>query len=107
MEDVTKSELIKIFFEVENLTALPSSLPISNEESDVSDFSVNSSIVDFCEKQYKKTIDKANDLISQQMNVEVGKTDIASYNKAKELFYKHRSLWTQVKKDTVLIKKEM
>jgi hypothetical protein len=107
MEDVTKSELIKISFEVENLTALPSSLPISNEESDVSDFSVNSSIVDFCEKQFKKTIDKANELISQQMNVEVGKTDVASYNKAKELFYKHRSLWTQVKKDTVLIKRNL
>jgi len=91
---ILKSELIDICFDIEE-----------TENQDISEISVNNSIIQFCQKSFENTIEEANGLISQQMSVIVGKDDLKAYEEAKRLFYIHRNLWIKVRKDTELIKK--
>lgn len=94
MDSINNNQLIKVSFEIDE-----------NNDSEVSQISVNNSMIQFCQKSFKNTISSANELILKQIDFEVGKNDLKSYELAKDLFYKHRNLWIKVKKDTDIIKK--
>jgi hypothetical protein len=96
MDSINNNQLIKVSFDIDE-----------NNDSEVSQISVNNSIIQFCQKSFKNTINTANELILKQIDFEVGKNDLKSYELAKDLFYKHRNLWIKVKKDTEIIKKEI
>lgn len=94
MDSINNNQLIKVSFEIDE-----------NNDSEVSQISVNNSMIQFCQKSFKNTIENANELILKQIDIEVGKNDFKSYELAKDLFYKHRNLWIKVRKDTDIIKK--
>lgn len=93
---MSNSELINISFD-DNVQDL----------KEVSEITISSAITSFCKKSFQQTIINANSLIKSQMNIEVDKNDKQSYELAKDLFYKHRNLWIQIKKDTEIIKKNI
>jgi hypothetical protein len=93
---MSNSELINISFDDD-----------VKDLNEVSEITINNAITSFCKKSFQKTIINANSLISSQINIEVDKNDKQSYELAKDLFYKHRTLWIQIKKDTEIIKKNI
>jgi hypothetical protein len=93
---MSNSELINISFDND-----------VKDLQEVSEITINNAITSFCKKSFQQTIINANSLIKSQINIQVDKNDKQSYELAKDLFYKHRTLWIQIKKDTDIIKKNI
>lgn len=68
---------------------------------------ITNQITKFCRVSFEETVNTANELISSQMTIVVGKDDKKSYDEAKELYSKHKNLWVKIDKDTDLIKKSI
>ena len=68
---------------------------------------ITNQITKFCRVSFEETVNTANQLISSQMTIVVGKDDKKSYDEAKELYSKHKNLWVKIDKDTDLIKKSI
>jgi hypothetical protein len=68
---------------------------------------ITNQITKFCRVSFEETVNTANQLISSQINIVVGKDDKKSYDEAKELYSKHKNLWVKIDKDTDLIKKSI
>jgi hypothetical protein len=68
---------------------------------------ITNQITKFCRVSFEETVNTANELISSQMTIIVGKDDKKSYDEAKELYSKHKNLWVKIDKDTDIIKKNI
>jgi len=68
---------------------------------------ITNQITKFCRVSFEETVNTANQLISSQMTIVVGKDDKKSYDEAKELYSKHKNLWVKIDKDTDIIKKNI
>ena len=94
-QEVQEVQLISISFDEKESTEVGTLDAITNQ------------ITKFCRVSFEETVNVANELISSQMTIVVGKDDKKSYDEAKELYSKHKNLWVKIDKDTDLIKKSI
>ena len=94
-QEVQEVQLISISFDEKESTEVGTLDAITNQ------------ITKFCRVSFEETVNTANELISSQMTIVVGKDDKKSYDEAKELYSKHKNLWVKIDKDTDLIKKSI
>lgn len=95
-EEKNEFELISISFDEKEVNTEEGSLDL-----------ITNQITRFCKSSFEEAVNKANDLIKNQMQTQVSKDDKKAYDEAKELYSKHKTLWVKIDKDTDLIKKNI
>ena len=86
-------------------------ISISFDEKEINEVgsldAVTNQITKFCKASFQEVVNSANDLILKQQEIVVGKDDKKSYDEAKELYSRHKTLWVKIDKDTDIIKKNI